>query len=340
MTTISEATYQFLRSVSLARSKNTYKTYSYAIKSFLASVTNSIDPTTIDIKDLPDSCVVDYAEFLKAYSPATEQLYLQAVMVFFEFISASELAAPNLPRVRLLIRQRSRKTGRRLPQFPKSAIELILDTVNADLSVIATSTTPDGLDNQEILRLYRDRAFLFSLADTGMRVHEACGLRRGDLDLNEGQAIIIGKGNKQAIVRFSSRSIAYIRDYLAIRKVIDGASGKPLSSLPIFARHDKGAGRLIKPISRMTGWNIVSEWTDKALGAQHEDVITPHSFRHYFVTTVLKASGNLKLAQELARHTNIAVTQRYAHLSDDELDRGYHSIFNQNNQIGSDEADS
>jgi site-specific recombinase XerD len=46
------------------------------------------------------------------------------------------------------------------------------------------------------------------------------------------------------------------------------------------------------------------------------------------VTTVLRGSGgNLKLAQELARHRSIAVTQRYAHLSDDELDRGYHEIF-------------
>jgi site-specific recombinase XerD len=46
------------------------------------------------------------------------------------------------------------------------------------------------------------------------------------------------------------------------------------------------------------------------------------------VTTVLRGSGgNLKLAQDLARHKNIAVTQRYAHLSDDELDRGYWKIF-------------
>jgi site-specific recombinase XerC len=64
-----------------------------------------------------------------------------------------------------------------------------------------------------------------------------------------------------------------------------------------------------------------------ALGDEADGSITPHSFRHYFVTTVLRGSGNLKLAQELARHRNIAVTQRYAHLSDDELDRGYHDIF-------------
>jgi site-specific recombinase XerC len=53
----------------------------------------------------------------------------------------------------------------------------------------------------------------------------------------------------------------------------------------------------------------------------------PHSFRYYFVTTILRASGNLKLAQELARHSNIQITQRYAHLSDDELDKGYYEIF-------------
>ncbi|MGE5073172.1 MAG: tyrosine-type recombinase/integrase, partial [Anaerolineae bacterium] len=77
-----------------------------------------------------------------------------------------------------------------------------------------------------------------------------------------------------------------------------------------------------------TGRNIVHERVVQALGEPARGRITPHSLRHYFVTTVLRASGNLKMAQELARHTNIAVTQRYAHLSDDELDRGYHEIFN------------
>jgi integrase len=59
-------------------------------------------------------------------------------------------------------------------------------------------------------------------------------------------------------------------------------------------------------------------------------IITPHAFRHYFVTAVLRGSGgNLKLAQELARHRSITVTQRYAHLADDELDQGYAEIFDQ-----------
>ena len=118
-----------------------------------------------------------------------------------------------------------------------------------------------------------------------------------------------------------------LKDYLSARAELDGASGRSLPSLPLFARHDRGAGRKIKPLTTTTGRNIVRERVRQALGDQAESRITPHSFRHYFVTTVLRASGSLKLAQELARHANIQVTQRYAHLSDDELDQGYHEIF-------------
>jgi integrase len=93
--------------------------------------------------------------------------------------------------------------------------------------------------------------------------------------------------------------------------------------MPLFARHDRGTGKTIKPMTTTTGRNIVADRVREILGPEAVGTITPHSFRHYFVTRVLRASGNLKLAQELARHRNIAVTQRYAHLSDDELDRGY-----------------
>jgi integrase len=218
------------------------------------------------------------------------------------------------------MRQRSRRPGQRLPQFPREEIEKIL--------LYVKNITNNLSDNSaERLREYRDRAFIMTLADTGLRVHEACNLRRGDIDWNEGRAVIIGKGNKQAVVRFSERSLAAIKDYLAIRAVFDGASGRPLPSLPLFARHDKGAGKKIKPMTTATGRNIVAVRVDQALGAEAAGRITPHSFRHYFVTTVLRASGNLKLAQELARHASIQVTQRYAHLSDDELDKGYREIF-------------
>jgi len=319
--TILQAIQSYLESVSMARSEHTVRTYHNALQRFLLTLDNhDISPEKAPITDLSEDAVAWFAAELKGYAPASESLYLTALAGFYEYLAAERLADPNLPRVRLLIRQRARKPGVRLPQFPKSQIADILEYA-IKLASIVTEDEPSRLRN------LRDRAFLITLADTGLRVHEACGLRRGDIDWQESKAVVIGKGNRQAVVRFSRRALAALKDYLAARASRDGASGKPLTTLPLFARHDLGAGKKIKPITTATGRNIVSQRVKEALGAEAEGTITPHSFRHYFVTTVLQGSGNLKLAQELARHKNIAVTQRYAHLSDDELDRGYEDVF-------------
>jgi integrase len=248
-------------------------------------------------------------------------MYIIAVSRFYQYLIAEDLATVNLQKIQLLIRSRSRKPGKRLPQFPKDDIKKVIEYTQEIYSQPFEKITYQ-------LIAYRDAALILTLADTGLRVHEACNLRRGDIDWNEYRAIIIGKGDQEAIVRFSSRSISAIKNYLNIRSKLDGASGKPLHSLPIFARHDKGAGKKILPISTTTARKIIKQRVSEVLGEKAARGITPHTFRHYFVTNVLQGSGgNLKLAQELARHKNIQVTQRYAHLSNDELDKGYHDIF-------------
>jgi integrase/recombinase XerC len=319
--TISETISAYLDNVQLARSQNTARTYKNALNVFQSVLQEYwLDPETSPIEKLTEEAISWLATYLKNFSAPTERLYLTAVAGFYEYIAAERLADINLPRMRLLIRQRARRPGIRLPQFPADDIERVL-------AFAANLIEQVFENNNDKLRALRDRAFLLTLADTGLRVHEACNLRRGDVDWNEGHAIVIGKGDKQAVVRFSSRALRALRDYLSARSRLDGASNRPLTALPLFARHDKGAGKKIKPITTATGRNIVTEAVKQALGEEAVGTITPHSFRHYFVTTVLKASGNLKLAQELARHSNIQVTQRYAHLSDDELDKGYYEIF-------------
>lgn len=322
MVSVGQTLESYLDSVRLARSANTTRTYRNAIRAFLACLElRDIDAETYPARQATEDWIADFARYLRGYAPASERLYLTALTGWYEYLAAEEHAEVNLPRLRLLIRRRSRRPGQRLPQFPRRDIEEVLD------HAARLRPAPDSGDRGR-LRALRDRALLFTLADTGLRIHEAVALRRGDLDWNEGRAILIGKGNREAVVRFSSRSLRYLKAYLEGRSVRDGASGRPLRSLPVFTRHDKGAGDRVLPISTTTGRAIVHQRTAEALGDQLSSAITPHSFRHYFVTTVLRGSGgNLKMAQELARHRSIAVTQRYAHLSDDELDRGYHQIF-------------
>ncbi len=320
--TLLEAALDYLESVSLSRSENTARTYANAMRSFLESwQKRGGDPDDDQVEIIAEDFIADFAADLKSYSPNTEQLYLTAATGFYEYLAAEKLAEINLPRMRMLIKRRSRRTGQRLPQFPKEDIYQVLNYAQSLTQVPAET-------KRSRLQLLRDRAFILTLADTGLRVHEACNLRRGDLDWQEGKAVIIGKGNQEAVVRFSSRSLKALRDYINTRAEIDGAYGRSLTSLPLFARHDLGAGDRVEPISTTTGRNIITQRVTEALGESAAGTITPHSFRHFFVTEVLQGSGgNIKLAQKLARHKNIQVTQRYAHLSDEELDKGYYEIF-------------
>ena len=320
--TLEQTLQAYIRLIDDTRSSNTARTYRNALRSFQQTLTDhNLPPASTPPTELPEEGITWFAADLKDLSATTERLYLTTAMDFYRYLSAEGIGTPNLSRLQLLLRKHSRKPGVRLPQFPEDKIEQVI--------LYAISLINDGSagDSVEHLRALRDRAFLLTLADTGLRVHEACGLQRGDIDWNEGRALVIGKGDRQAVVRFSSRSLQSLRDYLAARSKLDGSSGRPLPSLALFARHDKGAGKKIKPITTATGRNIVAERVAEVLGEEAKGLITPHSFRHYFVTTVLKASGNLKLAQELARHRSITVTQRYAHLNDDALDRGYYEIF-------------
>ena len=322
----------YLDMVRVTRSKRTYLSYKNGLNRFTELLEErNLDPAKSPVNALPEIAIGWFAEWLSdAYAPATTHLYLTAVKNLYEYILAEDLAHPNLVRVQQLIRQRSRRSGQRLPQFPVDDIETVLEKCEA----LITAPTSDS---NEHLRNLRDRAFLLTLADTGLRVHEAVALRRGDLDWQEFQAIIIGKGDKQAVVRFSQRSIAALKDYLQARAGRDGNTGRPLPSLALFARHDIGAGKITKTIHTNTGRDIVRQRVIEFLGEKAAGTITPHSFRHYFVTRVLQSSGNLKLAQRLARHTSIAVTQRYAHLSDNELDQGYYDAIEDNTKRTSQE---
>ena len=198
--TVSSAAEKYINSVKMARSPHTAATYNNALSFYLETLRiNHVDPYSTPINDLSEDTIVLLATALKNHAATTERLYLTAVTGFFAYLAAENLSQVNLPRIKLLIQQRARRPGQRLPQFPASAIDQIIER-------ISSVDFMNSEDEQDHLIKLRDRAFLITLADTGLRVHEACALRRGDLDWNEGKAMIIGKGNRQDIIRFSTRS--------------------------------------------------------------------------------------------------------------------------------------
>src|SRR5438445_12054954 len=61
------------------------------------------------------------------------------------------------------------------------------------------------------------RSLVETLAATGMRISEALALNIDSADLSKGEAVIIGKGNKQRTVFFTERAVTWINRYLALR---------------------------------------------------------------------------------------------------------------------------
>ncbi len=289
----------------LQRSPRTIATYRNALEQFIQIVGEDAPLNT-----------ETYIRFLKAIqdrSPATQLVYRTAVKRFYAFLRVG-----NWMELKEATEHYSRRQGKRIVHFDREAIEKIItsyEQIQLELS--------DVLDR---LTLLRDRAFILTLADTGLRISEACALHRGDIAWNEGRAVIIGKGDKQAVVRFSRRALAALRDYLQERDLHYPSSRTPLASQPLFARHDRRASKRLRPITAGAMWKAIKRRIAEAGVEPHR--VRIHDFRHYFVTLTYLAKGNLKLSQELARHESILTTSRYAHFSG-ELDQAYDEIFNQ-----------
>jgi site-specific recombinase XerD len=313
---------EFLLQTRRSKSPNTAAAYGRALKAFAQTLSErDVDPEVTDVASLVPDWIDWYLQDLQDLSVATERLYTSAVRSFYKFCAAHSHASVNLARVEFILDSR-RRQGRRLPVFPEDAVDEVIRFVQALAD--AESSGGDGSEKPYV-NILRDAALLLTLADTGLRVSEACSLRHGDVDWERRRAVVIGKGDKQAVVRFSARAIQALQRYLWVRRQRSGVRGR-ISTWPLFARHDRAAGSRILAISPRTVQNIVDRYVTLALGEDASGTITPHTFRHFFVTRVARRHGVL-LARHLARHESVSTTERYAHLADEELDKAYEEVF-------------
>jgi len=143
-----------------------------------------------------------------------------------------------------------------------------------------------------------------------MRVGELIRLERGHL-LYEAQGAVVkyAKGNKEREVLFSEEAWEAIQRYLRARQ--DGGQGKPLASLPVFARHDRGAGSPVLPLSTRSVQKMFVTLASRAdiLERFH---LTPHTLRHFFATEFLSETGDLALTQYALGHASPTTTRIYA----------------------------
>jgi len=141
----------------------------------------------------------------------------------------------------------------------------------------------------------RDEALLRLLLDCGLRVSEACGLRIDQLDLDQGMAIVKGKGSKVRPVYFGARTARALDRYVRARSQHRWAHLDALFLTQRGALSPDGARERLNVRARIAGINHV--W--------------PHQFRHTFAHDFLMAGGQERDLKRLAGWSSDVMLERY-----------------------------
>lgn len=148
----------------------------------------------------------------------------------------------------------------------------------------------------------RNRAIIEMLYGSGLRVSELTELRLSRLNLEEGYALVEGKGSKERYVPVSPLARDLIELYLPLR---NAGPVKPGASDFLFLNR-RGA-----PLSRVMVFYVIR---DAARDAGITKTVSPHTLRHSFATHLLEGGANLRAIQEMLGHESIATTEIYLHL--------------------------
>ena len=149
----------------------------------------------------------------------------------------------------------------------------------------------------------RDCALLEFMYATGARVAETVALDELDVDLDEGTAVLTGKGNRQRIVPVGSVAREALRRWLPDRAVLRSAHSGAALFLSLRGRR----------LTRQAVWSIVRAHAGRA-GIRVETV-SPHVLRHSAATHMVEGGADLRTVQEMLGHASISTTQVYTRVS-------------------------
>lgn len=156
----------------------------------------------------------------------------------------------------------------------------------------------------------RDKVLLELLYGTGIRRSELLALKENDIHLSENRLRVVGKGNKQRLVPFSTTTAEAIKEYLEWK-----IQTFPETSGGVFLFTDKGKQPYPKWVYNKVKFYLIS--------IPHLERASPHVLRHSFATHLSNAGADLNAIKELLGHNSLAATQIYTHNSLEKLKRSY-----------------
>jgi len=142
------------------------------------------------------------------------------------------------------------------------------------------------------------KALVILLLSTGIRRTEAATITLDDLDLEQRQLLIRGKGGKERVVPLAEQAVEAIQEYLKCRV--------KTNSRHLFVSANGGHSIQGRIVNRMLNRIL------RRAGMEGQG-ITPHKLRHTFATHLIRRGADIRTVQELLGHSDIQTTARYLH---------------------------
>lgn len=159
-------------------------------------------------------------------------------------------------------------------------------------------------DNSENIR---DLAIIDLLASTGMRVGELVRLNRSDVNFQERECIVLGKGNKQRKVYFDARAKIHLQNYLTSRADDNEA---------LFVSLQRPHNRL-----QISGVEIRLRELGRKLDINK---VHPHKFRRTLATMAIDKGMPIEQVQQLLGHESVDTTLQYAMVNQNNVKQSHH----------------
>lgn len=248
------------------------------------------------------------------YAPSTRIARQSALNLFWRWAMDNRYAFDNP--IEKLAEERSRdrkvggghggrKTSRKPPVLSWSEQDRMIDAV---------------LENPRRFSGARDYALVMTLLTTGLRSEEACTVLLRDLDLETGQVSVIGKGDKERLIRFDAGELRQAMDLwlpvraetLLHRQVTDPGTlfitttGKPIIPQLVYQQ--------VSTYLKSSGIRGVNTAQLNGSTKVKKEPCGPHVLRHTAASRMLARGVPIRQVMENLGHSNITTTQIYAHL--------------------------
>ncbi len=278
---------------------------------------------------------VDHLKVDQGSSIHTINAYTRDLKQFAEFLSADLKSATesDLERFMSMLKKREQKPtsiARKISALKQFYRFLILENeLKEDPTLFIEARVPsrnlpkpldpnalvqllkavdEGLDYSgkfaEDLKL-RDRAMVYLLYATGVRVSELISISVSNTDIEAGYLKVMGKRSKERIVPFAPIAGELLYHYLT-----DARPNFQTESDVLFI------GQTGEPLTRQAFWKTLKKLAMKAGIPQN---LHPHVLRHTFATDLLKSGMNLRSLQMLLGHSDLQTTQIYTQVAPEKL---------------------